>query len=201
MRISDVNQQNAQYFMSLLGLNSNKGFGAAQKTDGGSSAPEQRWGPYTFADLQRMAANDPTIKSVSIVNGKPHYEIDPSKGTNQYGVTGMFVTEDTVKEIVPISEDITNRLIENERNLWIENYGTSGSDFSVEEAIRREVLQATPEKDRINVAHSMSQIQIAEGHRIHQIIKDAIPGWKPGQMFDKEYIRGLVEGKSLDIKA
>jgi hypothetical protein len=196
MRISDVNMQNSQYFMNLLGLKNTKGSNMTQK---GSSAANQMVGPFDLATLQRMAANDPTIKNVSIVDGKPHYEADHSKHVNSFGLTGMVITEDTKFETVPISEDIKNRLIEAERNMFINNFGTSGYDFSEEEAVFKDALTSAAEKDRINVAWSMDRIMLNEGNRLHSLVREAIPGWQPGQAFDKDFVRDLLEGKSMDL--
>jgi hypothetical protein len=201
MRISDVNLQNSQYFMNLLGLKNTKGLNATPTK--GSSTANQMAGPFDLATLQRMAANDPTIKSVSIVNGKPHYEIDTSKVTNQFGLTGMVVTPDTKYEMVSIPKEVETRLTEFIRDEFINSYGQSrdAAAFKEEEDIFRDALTATSENERTNVGYTIGQKMMAEGRRIRHIVEEAIPGWKPGDVFDRDFVRDLIEGKSLDIKA
>jgi hypothetical protein len=147
-------------------------------------------------------------KALSIVRGKntgamenpeSFDPLNPQAHKNQFGLTGMWAGA-AENKIVPVPEGAREELVKNVQDDILATYGGSGTNFDEKEAIYKKYLTATPENGRLNVSYSMGRIEIDEGNRVLSLIEKALPGWKPGQSFDRDFVRDLISGKSFDQK-
>lgn len=110
-------------------------------------------------------------------------------------ITGMTAAD---FKIVPVSDEIRNALINQERKDFLENYGMSnGEELS---ALMRKYIAGVPENERINVGWTLNQISLNEAQRLTDFAKERIPGWQAGKPFDRSIFADIMSSRSIDKK-
>lgn len=167
-----------------------------------------------FQNLGSKNAKQATIQSSSISNKSTNttsiyarqaqaQATNPNfvyKTKNSDGVTGMDITGKTAADfkIVDVSSDIKDELVGLAKKVFLENYGMNdGEEMS---ATMKKYIYSAPESERANVAWTVNQIWLEEYGRIENLVKESIPGWKPGQAFDRNAVNELISGSRLDTK-
>lgn len=121
-----------------------------------------------------------------------------------YMEEGMLIREgDTSwKKTVAVSDEIKNKLIETARSQFTTNANGMFEARDGDEigAIMKEYRTNIPPSERLPVTWTLIQIVQQENQRMIDHVKSKIPGWQPGQSFDKSIFDDYVSG-GLDIKA
>ena len=117
-----------------------------------------------------------------------------------YVLEGMLHKEGDVswKKIVPIDDDMKNKIHDLVKKEFIENNGMS--DGEALHALTKDYIKNSSVNERASVAWTISQTKIDEAQRLKDIVEANNPNWKPGQAFDPSIFDGYVSG-GIDIKA
>jgi hypothetical protein len=187
MRIGQVNQDNYKDFLKILGVKNPKGLeklngeGNGKKADGLDQFGQKK-GDYSFeAQAARAVAAGLAME-------------------------GMVVRHDdeSHKVIVPVSDSIKQKVIDNLRQTIIANgNGTINAEQGDKAAaIAKEYLMTLPPSERLSASWTLQKIEQAEGQRISDYIKSQVPGWQSGQAFDPRILTGSNWGLNhMDVKA
>jgi hypothetical protein len=177
MRIGEVNRDNYSYYLQLLGVKDTKPLDKLLGKD--DSVAEK---DYSFeARAKRM------VELGYVIEGTMTREGDTSW-----------------QKIVPVSDEIKQAMIDKRRESILETAnGTLTTKSGDEEgALIRTYILTLPPDERLSAAWTLQKITQAEGGRIDTYLKSQIPGWQPGQTFDRSILMesnyGLGENH-LDI--
>jgi hypothetical protein len=177
MRIGEVNRDNYSYYLQLLGIKDTKSLDKLLGKD--DSVAEK---DYSFeARAKRMV------------------ELG-------YAEEGMMVREgDTSwQKIVSVPENIKQAVINERRNSILEtaNGTLTAESGGRENTIIWDYVKTLPPSERLSASWTLQRITQIEGARIGDYLKSQIPGWQPGQAFDRNILTesnyGLDENH-LDI--
>ena len=117
---------------------------------------------------------------------------------------GMFLTEgdESYKKIVPVSDEIKNKLIETVRRQFLTNGNGMGEARDGDEigAIMKEYRANIPPSERLSVTWTLGEIVHNENVRLLELVRANNPTWDYGQKFDTGVISALISGPSLDQK-
>lgn len=120
-----------------------------------------------------------------------------------YVEEGMFLTGDeSYKKIVPVSDEIKEKLIETVRRQFVTNGNGMGEARDGDEigAIMKEYRANISPSERLSVTWTLSQIVQSENKRLVNYVKANVPGWQHGQSISPSILKEAVSGNSLDIK-
>jgi len=124
-----------------------------------------------------------------------------------YAMEGMMVDEGDVswKQIVPVPDWIKQKVIDNERAVFVGNANGMVTAKQGDEAnnIILNYIKTLPPKERLSASWTLGQIGQAEAQRLADYVKANVPGWKHGQHFDTEILTGSNYGLGddfMDIK-
>jgi hypothetical protein len=176
MRIGEVNQENYKQMLKILGVKNPKSLGIL-------SAGGEDW----QNQCQSLEARDARMVASGFVED------------------GMLIREgDTShRKIVPVSDDIKNKLIEVTRRQFLTNgNGMSptrdGDEIS---AIKKEYRKNVPPSERLSVTYTLSQIVQAENRRLTEYVRANVPNWTHGQPIPTDVLKDAVSGNGhLDVK-
>jgi hypothetical protein len=136
---------------------------------------------------------------------------EPAKDTwiGNYVEEGMLVNgdkPDDSRRIVPVSDEVRNKIIVTVRRQILENGNGMTKPGAVDGmeigAIMKEYRKNIPPSERLAVTWTLSQIHIDEAQRIVDYIKANDPTWTHGQRFDKNILLNSNFGtNSIDTKA
>jgi len=117
---------------------------------------------------------------------------------------GMFLTEgdESYKKIVPVSDEIKEKLIETVRRQFVTNGNGMGEARDGDEigAMMKEYRANISPSERLSVTWTLSQIVQSESERLVNYVKANVPGWQHGQSISPSILKEAVSGNSLDIK-
>jgi hypothetical protein len=177
MRIGEVNQNNYKQFLAMLGAKSNKALDKLMGADEKSST-----GEHSDKEL------DARLLSMG-------YE---------EGMTILNDSDTSWKKIVPVSDDVKNKIIETVRKQFLENGNglLSAEDGDELGKIMKEYRKTVPVNERLSVTWTLSNIYTDEARRLADYVKSKNPSWNYGQAFDKNILLNSDFGtNSVDIKA
>jgi hypothetical protein len=142
--------------------------------------------------LDNIMGADKKASSKQAVPLDPNYE------------EGMDTPGDEWHKIVPVSDEVRNKIIDTVRRHFLENGNgmTKPGDSDEFAAIGKEYRKNIPPSERLAVSWTLNQIQIDEERRLVNYVKSQNPSWNYGAKFDKSILTSTDFGtKSVDIKA
>jgi hypothetical protein len=186
MRIGQVNQDNYKDMLRIIGVKNPKSLeklhGESEGNDKGLDQFGQKKGDYSFeAQAARAVASGRAIEGMVVRPG-----------------------DESWKVIVPVSDSIKQKVIDNLRQTIIANgNGTiTAEQGDKAAAIAKEYLKTLPPEQRLSASWTLQKIEQAEGQRISDYIKSQVPGWTHGQKFDTSILTKSNFGLNhMDIKA
>jgi len=183
MRIGEVTQENYKEFLKILGLkdtNNLEKMPGKDKNSGGLDQYGQRIGDESFeAIVARQVA----------------------AGYVEEGMVGR-AGDTSWRKIVPVSDEIKNKLIEVTRRQFLTNGNGMSPARDGDEigAIKREYRKNIAPGDRLSVTYTLSQIVQEENRRLVDYVRANVPGWNYGQKIPPDVLKGAVSG-GFDVKA
>lgn len=109
-----------------------------------------------------------------------------------YGIEGMFVREgdESWKKIVPVSDEARQAMIDTRREAILElaNGMMTAESGDREGATSKSYILSLPPSERLSASWTLGQIAQAEAARITDYLKSQIPGWQPGDAFDRRIL-------------
>jgi len=175
MRIGEVNGNNYKFFLQMLGVKDSTALDAIMGN--GKEAPKTKT-PEDF------------------------YQEDLRSGKV---LDGMFVKEGDTSwhKIVPVSDDVRNKIIETVRNEFLESgNGIIKADKSKMPSVNKAYLKSLPANERLSAVWTLSQIQTEEERRIAAYVRKMDPTWDYGKKFDPNIlIKSNFGTNSVDVKA
>ncbi|MCL2634059.1 MAG: DUF3879 family protein [Oscillospiraceae bacterium] len=179
MRIGDVTTENYKEYLKILGVKDTTNL---DKMLGKSAKEMEAEFDHSFEAAERAM----------VASG--------------FGQEGMLIREgDTSwKKIIPVSDEVRNKLIEVVRRQLMTNKNGMGDYRDGDEigAVYRNYREGIPPSERLSATYTMSQIVREENQRLYNYIVAHVPGWRPGQTIPADVLKGAVSGEShLDIKA
>jgi len=122
---------------------------------------------------------------------------DTASLENPNHIRGLSVThgQERDRRILDLPDHMTEAMITIAREDFARNFG--GSRNSVRSAERETMLMHSflreiPEQDRLAALWTLQQTRLAETHRIHDTVRQAMPNWTPGQRVPNEILRPIV---------
>jgi hypothetical protein len=192
MRIGQVNQENYKDFLKILGVKNPKGL---EKLNGEDGSGEK--GKSKTSGLDQFGQK----------KGDYSFEAQAARAVAAgLAMEGMVVRHDdeSHKVIVPVSDSIKQKVIDNLRQTIIANgNGTiTAEQGDKAAAIAKEYLMTLPPSERLSASWTLQKIEQAEGQRISDYIRSQVPGWTHGQSFDRSILLKSNFGLNhMDIKA
>lgn len=105
-------------------------------------------------------------------------------GVNPYANPGQDITGRTDwKKIVPVSQEVTDKLLANVKENFEERNGMTG-EHNNQNNIINDYLQTLPPEERPSASWTLNQIIINEANRYVNKIRQHDPYWTNGQPFD-----------------
>jgi hypothetical protein len=142
--------------------------------------------------LDNLMGADGKASSKQAVQIDPNYE------------EGMADDGREWKYIVPVSDEVREKIISTVRRQFLENGNgmTKPGDSDEFAAIGKEYRKNIPPSERSAVSWTLNQIQIDEERRLVNYVKSQNPSWNFGAKIDKSILTSTDFGtKSVDIKA
>ena len=122
------------------------------------------------------------------------------KTTNSDGMTGMC-GDGHVNKIVKVTDEIRDKVTSSVLESFIEYYGKGPAEEGDKQAkIMKSYVYSLPENERLDAMWTLNNIGSDEASRIRKLVENHIPGWKPGDPFNKDEIRKLISQKHVDKK-
>ena len=174
MRIGEVNKDNYKFFLQMLGAKSSKALDAIFGSDEKKGISEK--------DVFQK-----TIKDENYLEGMTISENDTSW-----------------HKIVPVSDEVRNKIIETVRKEFLENGNGMSKDGGsrVIPVINREYLKSLPPNERLSATWTLGQIMMNEEQRLVDYVKKMDPTWTNGKRFDKSILINSNFGtNTVDVKA
>ncbi|MDR0197432.1 MAG: DUF3879 family protein [Oscillospiraceae bacterium] len=176
MRISEVNAENYKEYLKILGVKDTKHL-------------DKMWGNSNNAEKKDFSHEAREARMVAL----------------GYIEEGMLIRDgDTSwRKIVPVSDEIKNKLVEVVRRQTLANgdlkgYARDGDEIG---AIFKEYRKTVAPSDRLSVTYTLSRIVQAETQRIDDYVHANVPGWKHGQPIPDDVLKAAVSGVDFDFKA
>lgn len=123
-----------------------------------------------------------------------------------YAEEGMLIdinNDGSWKKIVPVSDDIKNKLIETIRRQFLTNGDgmTAEGDGDELGAILKDYRKNIDPSERLSVTWTLNQIITQESQRLIGYVKSNMSGWKHGEPIDPDVLKAAVSGNHFDVKA
>lgn len=172
MRIGGVTKENYEYYLKLFGVEDTKALDIVLGNEDGNSEFDHS---YEARNAKLVAAGHED--GMLIRNGDESY-----------------------KRIVPVSEEIKNKLIETKRRQFLTNGNGMAEACDGDEigAIMKEYRKNIPPKERLAVTWTLGQIVQNESQRLVDFLKANDPTWTYGKPFDKSLFDNYAGG--IDLK-
>ncbi|MDR3221618.1 MAG: hypothetical protein LBU46_06395 [Candidatus Accumulibacter sp.] len=172
MRIGEINQDNYARFARLLGVKN------AKNPFGDKSGEDI---PGVTRERTREECNEASIRAGYAEAWQFHDEGDVSW-----------------KKIIPVSDDIRQAVIDLERKHIVTNANGTATAKQGDEmaALMMRYAKTLPESERSSAIWTLGRIAGEEGERIGDYIKAQIPGWQPGQSFDRRILTDTNFGQN-----
>ncbi|MDR3019377.1 MAG: DUF3879 family protein [Treponema sp.] len=181
MRIGEINQNNYKQFLALLGAKSNTALDKLMgEGENGKELTEEEVIAKMYAEM-------------GIEEGMVTKEGDPCW-----------------RKIVPVSDEVREKIIQTVRRQFLETGNgmpkpADSVDGMAVGKIMKEYRKNIPPSERLAVTWTLSQIETNEIQRLTDYIKKNVPGWNPGQPFDRNILRdsnfGTISKDQVDVKA
>jgi hypothetical protein len=178
MRIGEINKDNYKMYLQLIGAKNTK-------------------------PLDDLFDEDKVEKRLSFE------ELAADAYARGHCLEGMMVKDgDTGSwhKIVPVPDWIRQAVIDYEREIWVTNAnGTASTEQGDNSAaIKLNYLKTIPPSERLSARFTLQQIAGEEAHRLILYLKEKVPGWNPGQSFDRRILTDTnygLDDNHLDVKA
>ena len=137
-------------------------------------------------------------------------------GSGGVVVPGMYHGEDgkvdrsTWQQLIPVSDDMRQKMFDNVKREFIQENGISNGDTTKRSQIFREYQLSVKKEDRAKGTWTLQQYEGKYRSAMYAAVKAANPKWEPGQPFDPSILdsvtRESVEstpmksGSTLDMK-
>jgi hypothetical protein len=178
MRIGDVNKDNYKMFLAMLGVKNTKALdnimGTNQKTEDLYPSEEE-----VYAKLVRM-------------------------GRVEEGMLSFGDSDTSWRKIVPVSDDVKDKIIATVRKQFLENGNglLSAEDGDELGKIMKEYRKSVPANERLSVTWTLNKIYVDEARRLTDYVKSKNPTWNLGQQFDKNILQNSNFGENgVDVRA
>lgn len=120
---------------------------------------------------------------------------------NPYANPGQDITGRTDwKKIVPVSKDITDKLLANVKEDFEERNGMTGDHNDQNDRINN-YLKTLPPEERPSASWTLDQVMINEANRYVSKIRQHNPKWTNGEPFDTNILDEESSGERIDRKA
>ena len=178
MRIGEVNTENYGQMLKILGVKDTTNL---DKLTGGKTK-EQAEAEFDHSHEARMA----TAAKMGLEEG-------------------MYVGDGDTSHhrIVPVSDEVKNKLIEVVRRQFLTNGNGMGDYRDGDEigALYKEFRKNIAPSERLAFTYTLRQIMREENQRLFDYVRANVPDWRPGQAISPDVLKAAVSGKGhLDVK-
>ncbi len=140
---------------------------------------------------------------------------------NCYGVAGMDITGKDPSEfhkIIDVSETARQDMFDETKRHFIQEKGIDNGDTTKRTEVFTRYQLSVNKSDRLSGTWTLGQYERMYTKAFYEAVREASPGWQPGQPFDTSIVRGITRedvekrivkgssefslkpGPSLDIK-
>jgi len=175
MRIGEVNRDNYQQMLSLLGVKNN-------------------------AVLDNLIGNDKKNYTEEEL-----YELQLQRGIITKDTIFVKEGDNSWKKTVSVPDDVKNDIISTVRRQFLENGNGMSKDGGVDGmevlGMIEKYKKSIPRDERLSATWTLERMMIGEQQRLVNYVKDNVSGWTQGQPFDRDILLKSNFGENrVDVK-